>query len=63
MITLIEKEDKDRKLIKNSTNLLMNVDAKIAFKSLTIRIKEFLPQLFNCDQTAYVKGSNIGEGL
>ena len=26
-----------------------------------MRIKEFLPQLVNCDKTAYIKGGNIVE--
>ena len=42
---------------------LINVDTKIASKCLAIRIKEFLPQLVDCDQTAYVKGRNIGESI
>ena len=64
MITLIEKKGRDKRLIKNWRPIsLINVDNKIASKSLAIRIKEFLPQLVDCDQTAYVKGRNIGESI
>ena len=59
VITLIEKKGQDKRLIKNWKPIsLINVDTKIASKSLAIRIKEFLPQLVDCDQTAYVKGRN-----
>ena len=44
MITLIEKEGWDKRLIENWRPIsLMNVNTKIASKSLAIRIKEFLP--------------------
>ena len=64
VITLIEKKGRDKTLIKNWRPIsLINVDTRIASKSLAIRIKEFLPQLVDCDQTAYVKGRNIGESI
>ena len=64
VITLIEKKGRDKRLIKNWRPVsLINVDTKIASKSLAIMIKEFLPQLVNCDQLAYVKGRNIGESI
>ena len=64
VITLIEKKDRDKRLIKNWRPIsLINVDTKIASKSLAIRIKEFLPQLVDCDQMAYVKGKNIGKSI
>ena len=49
--------------MNNKSNNLINVDTKIASKSLAIKIKEFLPQLVNYDQMAYVKGRNIGESI
>ena len=56
MLTLIEKKGQDKRLLKNWRPIsLINVDTKIASKSIAIRIKEFLPQLVNCDQTAYFK--------
>ena len=46
MITLIEKKGRDKRLIENWRPIsLVNVDTKIASKSLAIRINEFLPQL------------------
>ena len=64
VITLMEKKGRDKRLIKNWRPIsLINVDTKIASKSLAIRIKEFLPQLVDCDQMAYVKGRNIGESI
>ena len=64
VITLIKQKGRDKRLIKNWRPIsLINVDTKIASKSLAIRIKEFLPQLVDCDQTAYVKGRNIGESI
>ena len=60
VITLIEKKGRDKRLKKNWRPIsLINVDTK----SQAIRIKEFLPQLVDCDQTAYVKGRNIGESI
>ena len=41
---------------------LINVDTKIASKSLAIRIKQISPTV-NCDQTAHDKGRNIGESI
>ena len=62
--TLIEKKGRDKRLINNWRLVsLINVYTKIDSKSLAIRIKEFLPQLVNCDQTAYVKGRNIGKSI
>ena len=47
MVTLIEKKGQDKRLIKNWRPIfLINVDTKIVSKSLAIRIKEFLPQLY-----------------
>ena len=64
VITLIEKKGRDKRLIKNWRPIsLINVDTKIASKNLAMRIKEFLPQLVDRGQTAYVKGRNIGESI
>ena len=64
VITLIEKKGWYKRLVKSWRPIsLINVDTKIASKSLAIRIKEFLPQLVDCDQTAYVEGRNIGESI
>ena len=42
---------------------LINVDAKIALKALTLQIKKVLGSLISSDQTAYVKGRYIGESI
>ena len=64
VITLTEKKGRDKRLVKNwRPILLINVDTKIASKSLAMRAKNVIPHLVNCDQTAYVKGRNIGEPI
>lgn len=64
VITLIEKKDSDKSLLKNWRPIsLLNVDYKIASKVIAYRIKEVLPSLINPSQTAYVKGRYIGETL
>ena len=40
---------------------LLNVDYKIMSKALAIRLKETIPDLIWCQQTAYVKNRLIGE--
>ena len=42
---------------------LLNVDYKIATKTIALRIEEVLPHLINPTQTGYVKGRFIGEGI
>ena len=64
VITLIEKKDKDKRLLKNWRPIsLINVDAKIASKILASRVKKVLASIVNHDQTAYVKGRYIGESI
>ena len=46
MITLIDKQGKDRNLIKNWRPIsLLNVDYKILTKVLALRIKPILPEI------------------
>ena len=62
VIILIEKKNKDQRIIKNWRPIsLINVDAKIASKVLALRMQEVLAGIINYDQTAYVKGRYIGE--
>ena len=62
VIKLIEKKDRDKCYIKNWHPIfLLNVDYKIMSKALATRLKETLPDLISCQQTAYVKNSFIGE--
>ena len=64
VITLIQKKDRDVILIKNWRPIsLINVDIKIASKALAFRVRNVLPSLIHCDQTAYVKGRYIGESV
>ena len=62
VIILIEKKDKDKRMIKNWRPIsLINVDAKIASKVLALRMQKVLASITNYDQTAYVRGRYIGE--
>ena len=62
MIILIEKKDRDKRMIKNWRPIsLINVDAKIASKVLALRMQNVLASIINYDQTAYVRGRYIGE--
>ena len=63
VIKLIEKNDRDKKFIKNwRPILLLNIDTKLISKVLAERLKNVLPSLIFSDQTAYVKGRFISEG-
>ena len=39
----------------------MNVDTKIASKTIALRLKKVIPKLIECDQTTYVNNRYIGE--
>ena len=58
--TLVEKRGKDKRLIKNWRPIsLINVDAKIASKTLAKRLENVLPEIIHFDQSAFVKGRTI----
>ena len=60
IIKLIEKKDKDKRLIQNWRPIsLLNVDAKIISKALSKRLKSILPSLTSDNQTAYVDDSLV----
>ena len=62
-IKLIEKKDRDKKLIKNWRPIsLLNSDTKLISKVLAGRLKNVLPSLITSHQTAYVNGRFISEG-
>ena len=51
VIVLIEKKDKDKRLMKNWRPIsLINVDSKIASKVLASRMKTVLNNIIKCDQ-------------
>ena len=55
MITLIEKKSKDKRFLKNwRPTSLINVDAKVASKSLALRVRKVLNSLIHSDQTPYL---------
>ena len=63
VIKLIEKKDKDKRLIQNWRPIsLLNTDPKIFSKALANGIKKYLPFLISLNQTAYVEGRFIREG-
>ena len=64
IITLIEKQHKDRTLIENWRPIsLINVDAKIISKVIALRLKKALPNIIHHNQTGYVEGRYIGETI
>ena len=64
IISLIPKDKKDTQYLKNWRPVtLLNVDYKIATKTIALRIEKVLPHLINPTQTGYVKGRFIGESI
>ena len=62
VIKLLEKKDKDKRLISNWRPIsLLNVDYKIISKILASRLKKVLPNLISSQQTAYVAQRCINE--
>ena len=62
VITLIEKQGKDRTLMENwRPTSLINVDAKIISKVIAARVKNVLPNIIHHNQTGYVKDRYTGE--
>ena len=61
-IKLIEKKDKDKRLIKTWRPIsLLNTDLKFFSKALAAKLKSVLPSLITSQQTAYVQNRYIGE--
>ena len=62
IIRLIEKPNKDKRLISNWKPIsLLNVDQKLISKTLAERLKKVLPFLINPCQTSYVNGRFLDE--
>ena len=64
VIKVIPKKKKDRSYLENWRPLtLLNVDYKIATKTIAHRISKVLPKLIDEDQTGYVNGRYIGQNI
>jgi len=64
IITLIPKEDSDLLDLQNwSPITLLNIDYKIAAKTLAKRIETVLPKLVHSDQTGFMRGRYIRENI
>ena len=64
IITLIEKKGKDNRMIKNWRPIsLINVDAKIASKTLAKRLEQVLPRIIHSNPNAFVKGRSLFDGI
>ena len=64
IIKLIEKKDKDKRLIQNWRPISpLNVDAKIISKALSKRLKSVLPSIISDNQTISQGGRLIADVL
>jgi len=64
VITLIPKEDSDLLDLQNWRLItLLNIDYKIASKTLAKRIENVLTKLVHSNQTGFMKGCYIGENI
>ena len=64
IISLIPKSDKDTSILGNWRPIsLLNVDYKIATKTIANRLKKVLPKLIHDSQTGFRKGRNINENI
>ena len=63
VIKLIEKKDRDKRLIKNWCPIsLLNIDTKLISKVIAIRLKKDLNNLISENQIAYLNNRFISEG-
>ena len=61
-ITLIEKKNKDKRVIQNWRPIsLLNLDLKVISKALSEKLKIVLADLISSQQKTYVKDRHIGE--
>ena len=64
IITLLPKSGKDTTILDNWRPIsLLNVDYKIATKSISNRIKPVLSSIISPSQTGFIKGRYIGENI
>ena len=64
VITLIEKKGKDKRYVQNRRPIsLLNADAKLISKVLTMRLKKVIDKVIRPDQNAYIPEQFIGESI
>jgi mannosylglycoprotein endo-beta-mannosidase len=64
VITLLEKGGKDKLDLGNWRPIsLINVDAKLISKCISLRLKRVLPDIIHENQVGFVAGRNIDEGI
>ena len=64
IISVVPKKRKNRLYLENWRPIsLLNIDYKIAAKTIAGRISNLLPKLFSEDQTGYIKGRYIGQNI
>lgn len=64
IITLLEKNGKDRLFLKNWRPIsLINFDYKILSKTLSLRVQKVLPVLIHSNQSGFVEGRYIGDSI
>ena len=64
IITLLQKKDKDKLLLKNWRPIsLLNLDYKILTKVFAIRMKKVLPFVIHHNQTGFVEGRRIVDSI
>jgi hypothetical protein len=64
VITLLPKEGKDIKDIKNWRPItLSNCDSKIITKALATKMSKVLDDIIDPNQTAYVRGRSVADNL
>lgn len=64
MIPLLERKDKNKRFIKNWRPIsLINVDVKIASKTIARRLESILPTLVHSNQNGFIKGRSIVDGV
>jgi hypothetical protein len=64
VITLLPKEGKDRKDIKNWRPITRsNCDSKIITKALALKMSEVLDDIIDPNQTAYINGRSVTDSL
>ena len=64
IITLLQKKDKDKLLLKNWRPIsLLNLDYKILTKVLATRMKKVLPFVIHHNQTGFIEGRRIVDSI